>query len=66
MYQIYRMERRKNGEYILVYTQSAPTLLEIDEAATKFAREGHSVVCFTAPDPEGAWKTFEQLVKENI
>ena len=66
MYQLYRMERRKNGEYILRYALSARTLSEIDMIATKWAREGHLVVCFPAPDPEGAWKTIEQLTKEII
>ncbi len=66
MYQLYRIERRKNGEYILRCALSAKTLSEIDMIATKWAREGHLVTCFPAPDPEGAWKTIEQLIKENI
>jgi len=64
MYQLYRIERRKNGEYILRYALSAGTLSEIDAIATKWAREGHLVTWFPAPDPEGAWKTDNQLVKE--
>ena len=66
MYQLYRMERRKNGEYILRYALSASTLSEIDMVASKWAKEGHLVACFPEPRPEEAWKTKEQLVKEYL
>jgi hypothetical protein len=64
MYQLYRMERRKNGEYILKYVLSAQTMSEIDIIATKWSREGHLVTWFPAPIPGNAWKTDDDLVKE--
>ena len=52
MYQLYYLEPKKNGELILRYALSRPTLSAITEIASKWAANGKEVICIPAPTIE--------------